>query len=275
MREACDGARARGLRVGFVPTMGALHEGHLRLLDEARRRADFVALSIFVNPLQFGPKEDLARYPRTFDADVTNARERGVDVVFAPHAEELYPPAFSTKVRVEGVTEVLEASFRPGHFEGVTTVVTKLLNIVGPCTAIFGRKDYQQWKVVERLARDLDLPAEIIGHPTVREPDGLALSSRNRYLAPEERVRALGISRGLREASRLFDGGERRARILEEAVREQVVATFDRVDYVSIADPETLQPVEAAAGERALIAVAAHLGKTRLIDNAVLGEDRL
>lgn len=274
LRALCDEARATGKTIGLVPTMGALHEGHLSLVHAARKRgADVVVVTIFVNPLQFGPHEDFDRYPRTLEADVARCREAGVDIVFTPARETMYPPGFQTHVEVEGLTEELEGAFRPGHFRGVTTVVAKLFHFAAPCIAIFGRKDYQQWKVLERMARDLAIPVEVVGERTVREPDGLALSSRNRYLSADERTRALAISRGLRRASQAFQSGERRATALVELARAEIAPAFDRIDYVALADPETLRPIEGDCGPRALLAVAAHLGKTRLIDNMVLGED--
>jgi pantoate--beta-alanine ligase len=274
LRQACDEARAQGRRVGLVPTMGALHAGHLRLVEEAKARGcDHLVVTVFVNPLQFGPHEDFERYPRTLEADVASCRQLGVDVVFAPDRAAMYPPGFATSVTVERLTEPLEGAFRPGHFAGVTTVVAKLFHQVGPSTAIFGRKDYQQWKVIERMARDLDLPVQVVGAPIVREPDGLALSSRNRYLSAEQRGRALGIVTGLRAAADAWAAGERSAEALLAAARAPVEARFDGVDYVALADPDELTPLAEAVGERALVAVAAHLGKTRLIDNLVLGED--
>jgi pantoate--beta-alanine ligase len=269
----CERARHGGARIGFVPTMGALHDGHLALVDEAARRGATEAIvSIFVNPLQFGPSEDFARYPRTFDDDIARCAARGVDVVYAPSPETMYPPGFQTHVEVERVTARWEGAFRPTHFRGVTTVVTKLLLAVGPCIAVFGRKDYQQWRTLDQLVRDLGLPVEIVGMPTVREPDGLALSSRNRYLDPERRIRALGIASGLRQAHDLYCSGERRPDTLSGVVRAAVRATFDRIDYVEAVDPETLEPLTEAR-DSVLILVAAHLGVTRLIDNMLLGHD--
>lgn len=273
-RAACDAARARGLRVGLVPTMGALHAGHLSLVEEARRRGcDHVAVTVFVNPLQFAPHEDFDRYPRTLEEDLRACRSAGVDTIFAPARDAMYPPGFSTQVTVSGVTAPLEGTFRPGHFQGVTTVVAKLFGLAGRSTAIFGRKDYQQWKTLERMARDLDLPIEVVGAAIVREPDGLALSSRNRYLSPSERERALGIVTGLRAAARAFADGERRSATLVSVARAPIEARFDRIDYVALADADDLSPKGVDAGERAVLAVAAHLGATRLIDNVVLGED--
>ena len=270
----CEQARHRGQRVGFVPTMGALHAGHLSLVDEATRRGASVrVVSIFVNPLQFGPSEDFARYPRTFEDDVQRCEQHAVDFIYAPPPERMYPPGFQTHVEVEQVTQRWEGAFRPQHFRGVTTVVTKLLLAVGPCVAVFGRKDYQQLKTLERLVRDLDLPGvELVGVSTLREPDGLALSSRNRYLDPERRVRALAIAQGLRQAQAAYGAGEREAATLTALVRAPIEASFDSIDYVVSVDPETLEPIEGKA-EAQQILVAAHLDTTRLIDNARLGQD--
>jgi pantoate--beta-alanine ligase len=274
-RAACDEARGAKRRIAFVPTMGALHEGHLALVDEARRRGDVVAVSIFVNPTQFGPKEDFAKYPRALEADLEKLASRGVELVLAPEASSMYRAGHATAVRVEGLTRGLCGRKRPGHFEGVATVVLKLLNIVGPCAAIFGRKDYQQLKVVERMARDLNVPVEVVGHPTVREPDGLAMSSRNAYLSADERRRALFISAGLRDAHGLWARGERMIGVLRRAVAAGVDSAGDGADYVTAADPDTLEELldSTVAEERLLLAVAARVGKTRLIDNTVLGED--
>jgi pantoate--beta-alanine ligase len=272
-RRACDGARADSRSVGLVPTMGALHEGHFSLIEAAKTRTDFVAVTIFVNPLQFGPGEDLDRYPQTFESDLAGCRERGVDLVFAPAPESMYPAGFQTQVSVGEITKRLEGECRPAHFDGVTTVVTKLFNLAGPCAAMFGRKDYQQWKILSRMADDLDMPIEVVGCPIVREPDGLALSSRNRYLSDTDRARALGIVSGLRSAHDAWSRGERRADTLRSLAAERVHLDFDRVDYVAVVDPDTLvTPTDSPS--RLLIAVAAHLGTTRLIDNVVLGEDR-
>jgi pantoate--beta-alanine ligase len=273
VRDTCTSARARGLTVGFVPTMGALHEGHLALVREARKRAEFVVCSIFVNPTQFGPNEDLARYPRDLAGDV--AKLEGVSAVFAPEPDAMYPPGDSTRVRVEGVTAALCGPHRPGHFEGVATVVAKLFSVVGPSVAIFGKKDYQQLAVIRRMARDLFLPVEVVGYPIVREADGLAMSSRNAYLTVEERTRALALSRGLAEAWRAFAAGDRRAGVLREVAERAIVPAATSIDYVTLADPDTLRPLAdgESAGERALLAMACRVGQTRLIDNVVLGED--
>jgi pantoate--beta-alanine ligase len=271
--DLCHDARRRNHRVGFVPTMGALHAGHLALVREARRQAAFVVASIFVNPTQFGPREDLSRYPRDLDGDVAKLASVGVDAVFAPEAGELYPVGEETRVRVGPLAQPLCGRSRPGHFEGVATIVAKLFGIVGPSTAVFGKKDYQQLLVVRRMARDLFLPVEILAVPTVRESDGLAMSSRNAYLSAEERTRARALSVGLDGAARAFAGGERRPRELERLAREPVDRTATSVDYVEVRDPDTLAPLDAVTGSRAVLAIACRIGATRLIDNIVLGED--
>ena len=278
LRDACDEARAHGVRVGLVPTMGALHVGHLALVGAARQRAGLVVTSIFVNPTQFGPAEDFTRYPRDLDGDVRKLATAGADMVFAPSPEEMYPPGDDTRVRVGALTAPLEGAHRPGHFEGVATVVAKLFAATGPCVAVFGRKDYQQLLVVRRMARDLLLPVEIVGHPIVREADGLAMSSRNAYLSAEERVRALAIVRGLDGAARAFAAGERDPRVLEGVARACIEAVATSIDYVEARDAETLAPLALVrlgglAGARAVLAVACRIGTTRLIDNVVLGED--
>jgi pantoate--beta-alanine ligase len=272
-RAACDAARARGERVGLVPTMGALHEGHLALVREARRHAEFVMCSIFVNPTQFGPNEDFARYPRDLASDM--AKLEGASAVFAPDVSAMYPPGDETRVHVGALAAHLCGPHRPGHFEGVATVVTKLFAIAGPCTAVFGKKDYQQLAVLRRVAIDLFLPVRVVGHPIVREPDGLAMSSRNAYLSAEERQRALALSRGLSAAARAFAAGERRAAVLRGLARAPVEPAATSVDYVTIADADALVPFDEGAdvAGRAVIAIACRIGTTRLIDNLVLGED--
>lgn len=255
--------------------MGALHAGHVALVGDARSRADDVAVTIFVNPTQFGPKEDFSKYPRTLDADLEKCEAAGAALVFAPEVGEMYPAGEKTRVRVEGLTEHLCGSSRPGHFEGVTTIVTKLFAVAGPCTAVFGRKDYQQLKVIQRMTRDLLLPVEVVGHPTIREPDGLALSSRNAYLSAQDRQHALVLSRSLAGAVRRFHAGERSARALRAPVAAAIAAEGLSPDYVTLADSEELSPIadDATVGERALLALAVRVGAARLIDNVVLGED--
>jgi pantoate--beta-alanine ligase len=272
-RAACDQARKAG-KLGLVPTMGALHRGHVALIEEARRRATTVAVTIFVNPTQFGPKEDLARYPRDLEGDLDKCRGAGAGLVFAPAIEEMYPAGERTRVRVSELTEHLCGASRPGHFEGVATVVAKLLAATGPCIAVFGRKDYQQLKVIERMTLDLLLPVEIVAHETVRESDGLALSSRNAYLSDAERRQALSIPRALAEAIARFASGERGAGALRGPVENSLTAAGLRVDYVTLAHADRLVPIadEVRTPERALLAVAAFAGTTRLIDNVVLGE---
>jgi pantoate--beta-alanine ligase len=274
-RAACDHVRAAGNKLGLVPTMGALHEGHLALVRAAAERAHTVAVTIFVNPTQFGPSEDLERYPRDLEGDLQKCRGAGVALVFAPEAAEMYPPGELTRVRVARLSEPLCGASRPGHFEGVATIVTKLFVVAGACVAVFGRKDYQQLAVIRRMTRDLLLPVEIVGHPTIREPDGLAMSSRNAYLSAEQRAQALAIPRALGAAVGRFARGERRAGALRGPVESALVEAGLRVDYASVVDPDSLEPIAdaRATGERALVAVAAFAGQTRLIDNVVLGED--
>ncbi|HYQ00134.1 MAG TPA: pantoate--beta-alanine ligase [Polyangiaceae bacterium] len=274
-RQATQGVRNAGKRLGLVPTMGALHAGHLSLVTEARSRAAEVALTIFVNPTQFGPNEDFARYPRTLERDLELCREAGVTHVFAPEASEMYPKGERTRVQVSGLTAALCGPHRPGHFDGVTTIVSKLFAVAGECVAVFGRKDYQQLKVIERMTRDLLLPVEIVGFPTLRDTDGLALSSRNASLTPEERTRALAIPRALSAACKVFAAGERRISALRQSAEPALVAGGLRLDYATFADADELAPLadDAISGDRLLFAVAGFMGKTRLIDNIVLGED--
>jgi len=272
-RAACDAARARGERVGLVPTMGALHEGHLALVKEARRRADFVMVSIFVNPTQFGPNEDFAKYPRDLTSDV--AKLEGASLVFAPQVSAMYPPGDETRVHVGPLAAHLCGPHRPGHFEGVATVVTKLFAITGPCSAVFGKKDYQQLAILRRVVTDLFLPVDVVGFPIVREADGLAMSSRNAYLSAEERTKALALSRGLSAAARAFERGERRAGTLRTLALAEVEQVASSIDYVTLADAAALVPFDDGAdvGARAVLAIACRVGTTRLIDNVVLGED--
>lgn len=273
VRELCDTARRQGKRVGLVPTMGALHAGHLALVKEASRHSDFVICTIFVNPTQFGPHEDFARYPRDLARDVDKLE--GVSVVFAPEVASMYPKGEETRVRVGALQEHLCGPHRPGHFEGVATIVTKLFAIVGRCVAVFGKKDYQQLAILRRVASDLFLPVDIHGHPIVREQDGLAMSSRNAYLTEAERARALALSRGLGIAAGAFGAGERRAGVLRHAAHEVVAKAATSIDYVTVADADTLVPFqdESTIGTRAVLAIACLVGTTRLIDNIVLGED--
>jgi len=259
----------KGRSVGFVPTMGALHEGHLSLVRRCRAENDFTVVSIFVNPTQFGPTEDLESYPRTLDADCAALEAIGCDLVFAPRTEDMYDSDHSTWVVVEGLTEVLCGRFRPGHFRGVTTVVAKLFNIVRPDRAYFGQKDYQQLKVIERMVRDLNFGIEIVACPTVREADGLAMSSRNKYLSAEERAIAPALYAALAKAAEAVRGGAS-GRQAEEIVRRELAAVpgFE-LQYVEAVHPETLERVE-EAGPPMVIAAAAFLGRARLIDNVII-----
>ncbi|MEX2245983.1 MAG: pantoate--beta-alanine ligase [Dehalococcoidia bacterium] len=259
--------------LGLVPTMGYLHDGHLSLVRAARRANDIVAASIFVNPAQFGPDEDLARYPRDEASDLALLDREGVDAVFAPSADEMYPQGFATYVNVEGLTARLEGASRPTHFRGVTTVVLKLLEIVQPQRAYFGQKDAQQLAVVRRMVGDLNVPVEIVGMPIVREPDGLAMSSRNAYLSLDERQAALVISRSVTLAQRTYAHGERDAETIRARMRDLIGAEpLASVDYVSIAHPDTLDELTRIEG-RALVSLAVRIGATRLIDNTLVGGD--
>ncbi len=258
--------------LGFVPTMGYLHEGHLSLIRQARAECPAVAVSIFVNPTQFGPREDFERYPRDMDRDLAMLEREAVDLVFAPTRAEMYPEGYGTYVVLPAADEVLEGAARPGHFRGVATVVCKLLNIVQPTRVYFGQKDAQQTVVVRQMVRDLNIPTTIVVLPTVREADGLAMSSRNTYLTPEERQVAPAIYRGLRAAKERYLAGERNA----EALRQAVIAVLDaepllRPEYVSVADPITLRELERVGEQGALVSLAVRLGSVRLIDNVVLG----
>lgn len=268
LRRVLDAARAQGKRIALVPTMGYLHEGHLRLVDHAKRHGDVVVMSIFVNPLQFGPSEDLARYPRDFKRDSALATERGVDVLFAPPGDEMYGserPAVT--VVATDLSRKLEGYFRPGHFEGVLTVVAKLFNIVEPDVAVFGQKDFQQCVLVQRMCADLDFKCRIVVAPTVREADGLAMSSRNVYLGGEDRRRATLLSRALREATKSYAAGERDPRKLVNVARAVLDAdTHIEVQYVELVDPRTLNTPKSAADD-SVISLAARIGGTRLIDN--------
>ncbi len=270
MRNASRAARRAGGRLGFVPTMGALHEGHLSLVRASRASSDVVVASIFVNPTQFGVNEDLAKYPRSFKWDCELLEREGVDLLFAPAVEEMYPAGAVTWVTVEGLSEKLDGRSRPGHFRGVTTVVAKLFHVVEPDAAFFGQKDAAQVAIIRRMARDLNLAVEIVVCPIVRETDGLAMSSRNAYLDAEQRKRALVLHRSLMRVQQFASAGERSAARLAMAGREVIAGENTvRLDYFEIVDAETLEAVEDVSGG-ALVAVAAFVGSTRLIDNVVL-----
>lgn len=263
--------RRESKTVGFVPTMGALHEGHLALVQEARRSCDIVIVSIFVNPTQFNNSSDLEKYPRDLTKDVASLAELGVDYVFAPEESEIYPSGFSTYVSVQGVTDTLEGESRPGHFRGVATVVTILFNTIRPDRAFFGQKDAQQVAVIRRLTVDLGFEAEIVVMPTVREHSGLAMSSRNERLTPEEREKAVVLIEALREAKLAFKKGERNAADLTEIVRRRIAKEpAVKLDYVAIADSDTMRVLDHVGDNEAIIAIAAFVGDVRLIDNVLL-----
>jgi len=274
LRRSSDHARAGAMTVGLVPTMGALHAGHRSLIRRARAECDRVAVSIFVNPTQFGPGEDYQRYPRAFAADLTLCAEEDVDLVYAPSVETMYPDGFATRVRVTGpVTETLEGAFRPGHFEGVATVVAKLLSAARPDRAYFGQKDAQQCALIRRLVCDLDLGTEIVVCPTVRDPDGLAISSRNAYLSPEARRQALAIPRGLAAACAAYRRGERAATTLIHFAAERLADSPDLVvDYIAAVDADTFESV-GSLNDRCEITIAARIFGTRLIDGVVPGAE--
>jgi len=270
MRAGCRAAKREGRRLGFVATMGALHEGHLSLVRAAKTSCDAVAASIFVNPTQFGPNEDLAKYPRSFERDRQLLEKEGVDLLFAPSVEEMYPPGAMTWVTVEELSGKLDGRSRPGHFRGVTTVVAKLFHIIEPDVAFFGQKDAAQVAIILRMVRDLNLPVEIVACPIVREADGLAMSSRNAYLDPQQRQHALVLHRSLMQVKRLADQGERSAaKLIAAAKAEFAPEPSVSLDYFEIVNPDSLDPVDDVSGG-ALVAVAAYVGNTRLIDNIVL-----
>lgn len=262
---------SKGETIGFVPTMGYLHEGHMSLIHRARSENTAVVASIFVNPTQFGPREDLASYPRDPEADSAKCRDAGVDTLFMPQAEDIYPDGFQTYVEVEKVSGPLCGASRPGHFRGVATVVLKLFNIVSPTSAYFGSKDYQQLQVIKTMARDLNLDTKVVTCPTVREADGLAMSSRNAYLTPDQRRRAICLFEALQEAQELFSKGETEAEKYLQVMSTRIKKEPDAdVDYINLVHPETLEKLEKVDGP-ALAALAVRIGKTRLIDNMVLG----
>ncbi len=270
MRAWSDGHRLAGRRVGFVPTMGALHEGHLALVDEARLHSDVVVVSVFVNPLQFNVRADFDRYPRPVDDDLDACAAAGVDAVYAPTGAAMYPPGFQTHVEPGPLAERLEGEHRPGHFRGVTTVVAKLFAAVRPHVAVFGQKDAQQLAIIRRMTIDLDLGIDVIGLPTVREPDGVAMSSRNRRLDPDQRAAAVCLSRGLRAAESLLRNGVRDAAALVAATSSIVAAEpLAQLEHVALVDPDTLDPVDEVNGA-ALLLIAAWFGEVRLIDNLLI-----
>jgi pantoate--beta-alanine ligase len=271
MQQAACLLKREGRHIAFVPTMGFLHEGHASLLREGRKRGDVLVLSIFVNPIQFGPNEDLERYPRNLDGDCTIARECGVDIVFTPTAFEMYPTGFQTSIRVRELALPLCGASRPGHFDGVATVVAKLFNIVQPDVALFGMKDFQQLAIIRRMTQDLSLPVNVVGMPIIREADGLAMSSRNAYLSPDERRSALCLSRAIRLVRDRYAGGENVAESLLIAARELILVEPSAViDYLEFRDSATLEPVTTVS-DTTLMALAVKIGTTRMIDNTLLG----
>jgi pantoate--beta-alanine ligase len=273
MQQSALSLRREGRRIAFVPTMGFLHEGHASLLREGRQRGDVLVLSIFVNPIQFGPNEDLDSYPRNLEGDCAIARACGVDIVFTPTAAGMYPPGFQTAIRVPELALPLCGASRPGHFDGVATVVAKLFNIVQPDLALFGKKDFQQLAIIRRMTTDLSLPVEIVGMPIVREADGLAMSSRNAYLSADQRQSALCLSRAIRLVRERYAAGERRAETLrEEALKLIADEPAATIDYLELRDAATLEPA-ADVSDTTLMALAVKIGTTRLIDNTLLGDD--
>jgi pantoate--beta-alanine ligase len=272
LRAVIATARARGERIGFVPTMGFLHEGHLRLVDEAKRAAGCVVMSLFVNPTQFGPNEDFSRYPRDVSGDAAKAEGRGVDLLFLPSVSEMYPTPPSLHILADDLPTRWEGEVRPGHFSGVLTVVAKLFNIVAPDVAVFGRKDFQQATLIRQMVREMNFPIEIVVAPTVREEDGLALSSRNTYLDAGARANGLALVKSLRAVTAAFAEGERLGSRLGDIGRETLATYPDvRVDYFAVVDPTAMKPVDTASADSVAV-VAARVGPTRLIDNMVLGE---
>jgi len=273
MQKYSEALRCEGGKIAFVPTMGYFHEGHIELMRQAKKMSDCVVVSIYVNPTQFGPKEDLSRYPRDFERDSKMAEEAGVDVIFFPPNTEMYPEGYQTYVNVEEVTKNLCGLSRPGHFRGVTTVCAKLFNIVKPHIAVFGKKDYQQYVAIKKMVTDLNMDLDIIGLPTVREADGLAMSSRNVYLKDNERLSGLSLIASLRLAQKLYDQGERSAaKIISEARQLIQNAPYTDIDYIKICDTGTMKDIEKIE-KNALIALAVKVSQTRLIDNHVFGEN--
>jgi pantoate--beta-alanine ligase len=273
MQQAALSFKREGRRIAFVPTMGFLHEGHASLLREGRRRGDILVLSIFINPIQFGPGEDLERYPRNLDGDCAIARECGVDIVFTPTAAEMYPTGFQTAIRVRDLALPLCGASRPGHFDGVATVVAKLFNICQPDLALFGNKDFQQLAIIRRMTTDLSLPVEVVGMPIIREADGLAMSSRNAYLSPAERKSALCLSHAIHTVRERYVAGKHDAETLLAAARKLILTEPSAIiDYLELRDATTLETVQTVS-DTTLLALAVNIGTTRLIDNTLLGDE--
>ena len=274
MQAMAEETRRSGKKIALVPTMGALHEGHLSLMDYGREKADLLVVSIFVNPIQFGPKEDFEKYPRDLQEDSRLTEKRGVDIIFSPEPKALYPEFFQTYVTVDQVTQNLCGAVRPGHFRGVTTVVCKLFHIVKPHLAIFGQKDFQQLIVIQQMVTDLNMDVEVVGRPTIREADGLAMSSRNRYLSPQERGSARTLSQALMEAQTLFQKGERKTEILLDRVAGLIGRHPEaRIEYAKICHPRTLEELTVVK-DQGVLALAVWIGATRLIDNCLLEDNR-
>jgi len=271
MQYICEKIRNSGKKIGFVPTMGALHEGHLSLVRKAREENEVVVVSIFVNPIQFGPNEDYNRYPRTFESDCEKLKKESVDYLFFPSVEEMYPAGFETYVSLRKLPNHLCGLSRPGHFDGVATVVTKLFNIVKPHKSYFGQKDYQQAKIIERMVRDLNIDTEVIMMPIVRESDGLAMSSRNAYLNPEQRKKAICLYKSLLKAKEMIEGKEKSPEKIKEEMRKLIleIAPDAKIDYISIVNPQTLDDVSEIK-DTVVVALAVFIGSTRLIDNFII-----
>jgi len=274
MQKQSEGLRLSGEKIGLFPTLGFLHEGHLELIRQGRKISDKLVMSLFVNPTQFGPNEDLDKYPRDMDGDISKAEKEGVDIVFAPSADEMYPDGFQSNVTIKRITQFLCGKLRSGHFEGVTTVVAKLFNIVKPHFAIFGQKDFQQLAVIKRMVKDLNMDVQIIDVPTVRESDGLAMSSRNKYLSPEERKSALCLKQAIDDAIEMVQGGERNTQTILSSIKKLILSyPFTNIEYLDICDPVTLEDINPIKTE-SLLAMAVKVGSTRLIDNGLLPVDK-
>ncbi len=274
MQEKAEEIRLSGKKIGLFPTLGFLHEGHLELIRQGRKRADILVMSLFVNPTQFGPNEDLDKYPRDIEGDIKKAEGEGVDLVFMPSPAEMYPDGFQSSVIVKRITDFLCGQYRPGHFEGVTTVVAKLFNIIKPHFALFGQKDFQQLAVIKRMVKDLNMDIEIVEVPTVREHDGLAMSSRNKYLNPEERKSALCIKKSIDTAIKMAGEGELRSDKIIASLRNLIMSfPSSDIEYINICDPETLEDINTLK-EKSLLALAVKVGTTRLIDNCVIDTNK-
>lgn len=270
MQEKAEEIRLSGKKIGLFPTLGFLHEGHLELIRQGRKQSDILVMSLFVNPTQFGPNEDFDKYPRDIEGDINKARENGVDLVFLPSPSEMYPDGFISSVKVDKITGFLCGKSRPGHFDGVTTVVAKLFNIIKPHFAMFGQKDFQQLAVIKRMVKDLNMDVEIVDVPTVREADGLAMSSRNKYLNPEERKSALCIKKSIDMAAKMVEKGELSSEKLKTSIKDLIESyPYTDIDYINVCDPETLEDINTLR-DKSLLAMAVKVGKTRLIDNYVI-----